>query len=104
MNASSKRVVEPSAFARCYSPAAVGNLDGVERTPPHDRALLRALDAQKKMTNTQKGDDVCEQAYRTLFVGRLTLKTTSELLARAFDRFGSVEDAVRRVYGVRLRL
>jgi len=76
-----------SWFANEYEPIKNGSIDGTDGRP-HDRALIRAARARYDATLDPKikGDPHC-----TLFVGRLSDKTTEETLRATFGQYGIVK-------------
>jgi len=65
-----------SPFAKTYNPLQCGSIDGTDTTP-HDRALIRAMEAKYVPPNKKVATP---DAEKTLFVGRLDHKTTEEKL------------------------
>lgn len=57
-----------------YDPLKVGSIDGTD-VEPHDRAVVRALDAQYKPNHKVKGIP-----ENTIFVSRLNRKTSERTL------------------------
>jgi U11/U12 small nuclear ribonucleoprotein SNRNP35 len=74
-----------------YNPVLVGSIDGTD-TIPHDRAIVRALNARYHPNKGVIGDPAC-----TLFVGRLNYATTEYVIEKTFSAYGPV----RRVRLVR---
>ncbi|XP_066286978.1 U11/U12 small nuclear ribonucleoprotein 35 kDa protein-like [Branchiostoma lanceolatum] len=73
-----------SPIARVYNPLRAGSIDGTD-LDPHDRAVIRAMDAKYKPNKQVKGDP-----RRTLFVSNLNPKTTDDSLEKVFSKFGDI--------------
>lgn len=85
----SDRFIEPCLDNRNppdYVPLRAGSIDGCDGTP-HDSGIVRAANAEYHAENDKK---FCGEPLRTLFVGRLNLKTTEEVLLAVFERYGPV--------------
>ncbi|XP_073976223.1 U11/U12 small nuclear ribonucleoprotein 35 kDa protein-like [Rhodnius prolixus] len=67
-----------------YDPLKAGSIDGTD-SQPHDRAIMRAQNADYKPNKNVKGDPEC-----TIFVARLHPKTTVRHLKEVFSRFGDI--------------
>lgn len=74
-----------SPLARVYDPLQAGSIDGTD-TYPHDRAITRAQNAKYKTPEHIVSDPV-----RTVFVGRLSHKTSEDRLQKEFSRFGNIQ-------------
>eukprot|EP00003_Mantamonas_plastica_P032034 TRINITY_DN855_c0_g7_i1.p1 TRINITY_DN855_c0_g7~~TRINITY_DN855_c0_g7_i1.p1 ORF type:complete len:285 (-),score=55.94 TRINITY_DN855_c0_g7_i1:17-871(-) len=84
-----------------YDPRKVGSRRG-DDDKPHDNGLKRALKVwEKDQVWRERGEDEeVDQAYRTLFVGRLDYELEEEQIKGVFqDKFGGVEkiDLVRDI-------
>ncbi|XP_035687732.1 U11/U12 small nuclear ribonucleoprotein 35 kDa protein-like [Branchiostoma floridae] len=73
-----------SPIARVYNPLRAGSIDGTD-LDPHDRAVIRAMDAKYRPNKQVKGDPRC-----TLFVSNLNPKTTEDSLEKVFSKFGDL--------------
>ena len=73
-----------SPIAVEYDPIKVGSIDGTD-TIPHDRAIVRALNANYRPNKGVIGDPMC-----TLFVGRLNYVTTESSIKQAFAEYAPV--------------
>jgi len=73
-----------------YDPLRAGSIDGTTDSAPHDRAILRALDAQCSYDPSQDEQHIRGSARRTVFVGRLSVSTNEETLRSALGRFGDI--------------
>ncbi|XP_078656628.1 U11/U12 small nuclear ribonucleoprotein 35 kDa protein-like [Branchiostoma floridae x Branchiostoma belcheri] len=73
-----------SPIARVYNPLRAGSIDGTD-LDPHDRAVIRAMDAKYRPNKQVKGDPRC-----TLFVSNLNPKTTEDSLEKVFSKFGDI--------------
>lgn len=73
-------------YAQHYDPIQAGSIDGSDTTP-HDKALVRALSARFDPTHDPqiRGD-----AYKTLFVGRLSFATSEAALRTFFEQYGPI--------------
>lgn len=69
-----------------YDPIKAGSRDG-KGVVPHDRGLIRALNAKY---SPWKDPKIQGRAEKTLFVGRLSFTTTDESLRDRFERFGRI--------------
>ena len=71
-----------SPRATVYDPIKVGSCDAQD-IPPHDRAIIRALEANYQPNPENKGNP-----YKTIFIGRLNKKTNQETLIKVnyFDK------------------
>lgn len=67
-----------------YNPLQVGSIDGTD-TEPHDRAVVRAMNARYKPNKSVHGNP-----ENTIFVGRLNEDTTEDSLKEAFEYFGEI--------------
>lgn len=74
-----------SSVAKVYDPLKAGSIDGTD-TEPHDRAIVRAMNAKYKPNNKVKGDP-----QTTVFVGRLNPQTTEDTLLTVFEKFGKIK-------------
>ncbi|XP_053690239.1 U11/U12 small nuclear ribonucleoprotein 35 kDa protein-like [Sabethes cyaneus] len=74
-----------SRYAReTYDPIRVGSIDGTDEFP-HDRALVRAMEATYKPNHKVVGDP-----YHTVFVGRLDYAVSEKRLRELFERCGTI--------------
>lgn len=64
-----------------YDPIKVGSIDGID-IEPHDAGILRAMRSRYKPNDKAKGDPL-----NTIFIGRLSLKTTEDDLERVRELF-----------------
>ncbi|KAK9502386.1 hypothetical protein O3M35_011171 [Rhynocoris fuscipes] len=67
-----------------YDPLKAGSIDGTD-SQPHDRAVVRAQNADYKPNRKVKGDPDC-----TVFIARLNPKTSEKHLKEIFSRFGDI--------------
>jgi len=68
-----------------YNPFKVSNIHGNDQSEIHDKAVLRAASCCYKPTTKLKG---C--ARKTLFIGKLNMKTTEETLREIFSKQGKL--------------
>ncbi|KAH6564430.1 hypothetical protein BASA82_000849 [Batrachochytrium salamandrivorans] len=73
-----------------YDAIAAGNANGAVDTPPHDRALVRAMDAKFIPPNAESDHRITNIGKRTLFVGRLAPTVTQDILADTFRCHGTL--------------
>ncbi|XP_044264714.1 U11/U12 small nuclear ribonucleoprotein 35 kDa protein-like [Tribolium madens] len=71
-----------SRFAKYYDPIKIGSIDGTD-TEPHDKGIVRALNSEYHPNRHVKGRPEC-----TIFVSRLSLKTTKDTIKDIFSKFG----------------
>lgn len=74
-----------SRYAKYYDPIKIGSIDGTD-TEPHDRAIIRATNSDYKPNKFVKGRPEC-----TIFVGRLSPKTTKDSIKVAFSKYGKIK-------------
>jgi len=74
-----------SPIARVYDPLKAGSIDTTDEDP-HDRAIIRALEAKYKPNK-----DVIGDPEKTVFVARLNPKTNEETLESVFSEYGEIE-------------
>ena len=72
------------SVASKYDPLKMGSIDGTD-TEPHDRAVIRAMNAKYKPNKGVQGDPEA-----TIFVGRLNSNTTEETLRESFSPYGEI--------------
>lgn len=75
-----------SPVPREFDPLKAGSIDGTD-VDPHDRAILRAMNAKYKPNKDVKGDPHC-----TIFVARLSPNTDEEMLESAFSEYGEIKN------------
>lgn len=68
-----------------YDPLKAGSIDGTDSVP-HDRAIIRAMEAVYKPNLLVVGEPKC-----TVFVGRLNPKTTEDTIQKLFSKFGKIK-------------
>lgn len=73
-------------YAQHYDPIQAGSIDGTDTTP-HDKALVRAM---RTRFNAARDPQICGDAYKTLFVGRLSFATSEATLRTFFERYGPI--------------
>lgn len=73
-----------SPYAKVYDPIKIGSIDGTD-VEPHDRAIVRAINAEYRPNRHVKGKPQC-----TIFVSRLNPKTTKETIKEIFSRYGKI--------------
>ena len=71
--------------ALTYNSLKAGSIDGTD-DDPHDRAILRAMQAKYKPNKHVVGDP-----EKTIFIGRLSPNTDEELLETHFTKFGKIK-------------
>jgi U11/U12 small nuclear ribonucleoprotein SNRNP35 len=71
-----------SRFAKHYDPIKIGSIDGTD-SEPHDKGIVRALNSEYQPNRHVKGRPEC-----TIFVSRLSLKTTKDTIKDIFSRYG----------------
>ena len=81
----SYRMEDWKPVPRKYDPLKAGSIDGTD-TYPHDKAIIRAMNAKYKPDKTLKGDP-----STTIFIGRLNPQTSEETLEQVFSRFGKIK-------------
>ncbi|XP_064395683.1 U11/U12 small nuclear ribonucleoprotein 35 kDa protein-like [Halichondria panicea] len=69
-----------------YSPLMSGSIDGTDSTP-HDKAIRRALEASYRVDKKVQSDP-----EKTIFIARLSHRTTQEVLCRAFTKYGEIKN------------
>ncbi|BET03106.1 Hypothetical proteinall nuclear ribonucleoprotein [Nesidiocoris tenuis] len=74
-------------LAIVYDPLRAGSIDSTD-TIPHDRAIIRAQNADFRPNQRIPGRPEC-----TIFVGRLAQTTSAETLRKEFRRYGRVVGA-----------
>ncbi|CAB0003229.1 unnamed protein product [Nesidiocoris tenuis] len=74
-------------LAIVYDPLRAGSIDSTD-TIPHDRAIIRAQNADFRPNQRIAGRPEC-----TIFVGRLAQTTSAETLRKEFRRYGRVVGA-----------
>lgn len=67
-----------------YDPLMAGSIDGTDKEP-HDRGIVRALQAKYKPNKMVQGDPSL-----TIFVARLSPKTKEQTLCDTFSHFGKI--------------
>ncbi|XP_065217153.1 U11/U12 small nuclear ribonucleoprotein 35 kDa protein-like [Planococcus citri] len=67
-----------------YDPLKAGSIDGTD-TEPHDKAVVRALNAEYKPNYKVKG-----VPENTIFISRLNRKTSERTLKEEFSRYGKI--------------
>lgn len=67
-----------------YDPIKIGSIDGTD-IEPHDKGIERAIYAEYRPNRHTKGRPQC-----TIFVSRLSLKTTKDSFKEFFSRFGKI--------------
>ncbi len=70
-----------------YDPLMAGSIDGTDEKP-HDHGIVRALNATHYKPNLT---NVFSDPQKTLFIGRISYKTTEETLQTVFSRYGSIK-------------
>lgn len=73
-----------SKYAKLYDPIKIGSIDGTD-TEPHDKAIERALYSKYVPNRHVKGKPEC-----TIFVARLSYKTTKDTIQETFSRYGKL--------------
>ncbi|XP_062515157.1 U11/U12 small nuclear ribonucleoprotein 35 kDa protein-like [Corticium candelabrum] len=76
---------EWSPLAKIYDPLKCGSIDGTD-TVPHDKAVIRAMNAKYKPNEKVVGDPLC-----TVFVARLDRDTTEETIQIFFEKYGKIK-------------
>lgn len=66
-----------------YDPIKAGSIDGID-IEPHDAGILRAIRSTYKPNDKAKGNPL-----NTIFIGRLSLKTTEKDLERVRELFSN---------------
>ncbi|KAK4884940.1 hypothetical protein RN001_001211 [Aquatica leii] len=74
-----------SHYAKYYDPVKIGSIDGTDSIP-HDKAILRANNSEYVPNRHVKGHPEC-----TIFIGRLSPKTTKETIKEIFSKFGQIQ-------------
>ncbi|CAH1980052.1 unnamed protein product [Acanthoscelides obtectus] len=74
-----------SKYAKVYDPIKIGSIDGTD-VEPHDRAIERAVNSTYVPNRHVKGKPQC-----TIFVSRLSYKTTKDTIRDAFSRYGKLK-------------
>nr|CAI5817238.1 unnamed protein product [Callosobruchus analis] len=74
-----------SKYAKVYDPIKIGSIDGTD-VEPHDRAIERAIYSTYVPNRHVKGKPQC-----TIFVSRLSYKTTKDTIRDAFSRYGKLK-------------
>ncbi|CAD7088488.1 unnamed protein product [Hermetia illucens] len=75
-----------SKYAREYDPIKCGSIDGTD-TVPHDRGVIRALNSTYRPNEKVTGNP-----ERTIFIGRLHIKTNEDTLCKKFEKFGKIRN------------
>ncbi|XP_044744729.1 U11/U12 small nuclear ribonucleoprotein 35 kDa protein-like [Coccinella septempunctata] len=78
------RKKEWSKYAKEYDPIKIGSIDGTD-VDPHDKAIVRAINSEYYPNKHVKGQPEC-----TIFVSRLSCKTTKEDINEIFSKFGRI--------------
>ncbi|KAF5280062.1 hypothetical protein FQR65_LT15099 [Abscondita terminalis] len=73
-----------SQYAKHYDPIKIGSIDGTDLIP-HDKAIIRAINSDYVPNRHVKGHPEC-----TVFVARLSPKTTKETIKEIFSKFGQI--------------
>lgn len=73
-----------SKYARVYDPIKIGSIDGTD-TEPHDKAIERSICSTYVPNRHVKGKPEC-----TIFVSRLSYKTTKETIRDTFSQYGKL--------------
>lgn len=74
-----------SRYAKFYDPLKIGSIDGTD-TEPHDKAIIRAESSEYHPNKHVKGKPEC-----TIFVSRLSPKTTKETIKDIFSKYGKLK-------------
>ncbi|CAH0551903.1 unnamed protein product [Brassicogethes aeneus] len=77
-------VIEWSRYAKYYDPIKIGSIDGTD-VEPHDKAIERAINSEYKPNRHIKG-----KPQNTIFVSRLSHKTTKETIQEVFSKYGRI--------------
>ncbi|KAK9875369.1 hypothetical protein WA026_007764 [Henosepilachna vigintioctopunctata] len=72
-------------YATEYDPLKIGSIDGTD-VEPHDKAIVRAIDSEYYPNKHVKGRPEC-----TIFVSRLSCKTTKEFINELFSKYGKIK-------------
>ena len=75
-----------SAVPKTYDPLKAGSIDGTD-VDPHDKAILRAMNAKYNPNKDVTGDPYC-----TIFVARLSPNTDEEMLENVFAEYGEIKN------------
>lgn len=73
-----------SKYAKVYDPIKIGSIDGTD-TDPHDKAIERAIYSKYVPNRHVKGRPEC-----TVFVSRLSYKTTKDTIRDTFSQYGKL--------------
>lgn len=73
-----------SKYAKVYDPIKIGSIDGTD-IEPHDKAIERALYSKYVPNRHVKGKPEC-----TIFVSRLSYKTTKDTIRDTFSQYGKL--------------
>lgn len=73
-----------SPYAKVYDPLKIGSIDGTD-TEPHDRAIVRAIHSEYYPNRHVKG-----RPENTIFVARLSPKTTKDTIKVLFSEYGKI--------------
>lgn len=73
-----------SKYAKVYDPIKIGSIDGTD-TEPHDKAIERAIYSKYVPNRHVKGNPEC-----TIFVSRLSYKTTKDTIKDIFSKYGKL--------------
>lgn len=74
-----------------YDPLTAASTDGLNHGVIHDRAVLRADAASSRATVCPSNRRSVSCCLRTLFVSRLSFRTTEEDLGKLFSQFGELK-------------
>lgn len=75
---------EWSKYAKVYDPIKIGSIDGTD-LEPHDKAIERAIYSKYVPNRHVKGKPEC-----TIFVSRLSYKTTKDTIRDTFSQYGKL--------------
>ncbi|RWR98604.1 U11/U12 small nuclear ribonucleoprotein 35 kDa protein-like protein, partial [Dinothrombium tinctorium] len=70
---------------KIYDPLKVGSIDGSDKRP-HDKAIVRAIDAEYKPNARVIGEPL-----NTVFVAHLHTETTEDTIRRLFSKYGEIK-------------
>ncbi|KAB0804219.1 hypothetical protein PPYR_01189 [Photinus pyralis] len=84
ISSSSKTAEQWSKYAKYYDPIKIGSIDGTD-TEPHDKGVIRAINSDYAPNRHVKGLPEC-----TIFVSRLSPKTTKDTIKEVFSRYGRI--------------
>ncbi|KAF2893698.1 hypothetical protein ILUMI_12471 [Ignelater luminosus] len=74
-----------SPHAKYYDPIKIGSIDGTD-TEPHDKAIVRSINSEYRSNRHVKGRPEC-----TIFVSRLSPKTTKDTIKEVFSKYGRLK-------------